>query len=134
MEDNEEKEFEVLLANKRHNEIKKVLTTIATSIASNDDKEIQYLIKTQGENILLLANAVKEAVKKEGKEVTVSFDHKEFASTTKKMCDDIIESNKKVINSIENRLLPDTFELIKSHGITQSVKVKYKSAKDINNI
>jgi hypothetical protein len=46
--------------------------------------------------------------------------------------DDIIESNEKLITSLENRLLPDSFSLVRNnYGHVQEVKVNYKSANKI---
>jgi hypothetical protein len=61
--------------------------------------------------------------------VTKNEDFKTFFETIK---DEILKSNSKVIDTIENRLLPDSFDLQRGKdNLTTSVKINYKTAKEI---
>ena len=122
----DDKKFDALLKDKQHKELKTLLGTIATSISNTEDKGIIKAIEIQTIKVSELIDEVK-TIKNE-------LSTEEFAILTEKICNDIIESNNKVIDSIENRLLPDTFGLIKDeYGVTQLVKVNYKTAKEIKN-
>ena len=122
----DDKKFDALLKDKQHKELKTLLGTIATSISNTEDKDIIKAIESQTIKVSELIDEVK-TIKNE-------LSTEEFAILTEKICNDIIESNNKVIDSIENRLLPATFGLIKDeYGVTQLVKVNYKTAKEIKN-
>lgn len=122
----DDKKFDALLKDKQHKELKTLLGTIATSISTTEDKEI---IKAIGSQTIKVSELIDEL-----KIIKNELSTEEFAILTEKICSDIIESNNKVINTIENRLLPDTFGLIKDeYGVTQLVKVNYKTAKEIKN-
>lgn len=122
----DDKKFDALLKDKQHKELKTLLGTIATSISNTEDKEI---IKAIGSQTIKVSELIDEL-----KIIKNELSTEEFAILTEKICSDIIESNNKVIDSIENRLLPDTFGLIKDeYGVTQLVKVNYKTAKEIKN-
>ena len=122
----DDKKFDALLKDKQHKELKTLLGTIATSISNTEDKEI---IKAIGSQTIKVSELIDEL-----KIIKNELSTEEFAILTEKICNDIIESNNKVINTIENRLLPDTFGLIKDeYGVTQLVKVNYKTAKEIKN-
>lgn len=122
----DDKKFDALLKDKQHKELKTLLGTIATSISNTEDKDI---IKAIGNQTIKVSELIDEV-----KTIKNELSTEEFAILTEKICNDIIESNNKVINTIENRLLPDTFGLIKDeYGVTQLVKVNYKTAKEIKN-
>lgn len=118
--------FNDLQAEKRNKELLKVLNKISETLANNTDKRlISEIIKHQEDLVTLIKN-IKSSESSENSDFS-------FVSLTEAMCKDIIESNTKLINTIENRLLPDTFTLIKNnYGITESVKVNYKTAKFIS--
>ena len=64
--------------------------------------------------------------------VNVEINQDKILPSLQQISKDIIESNNKVIAALENRLLPDNFELVKGYGgITTSVKVNYKEANKI---
>lgn len=110
-------EEEYLLSKIRHEEIKDKLGSLVSALNNDNDKAIIDAIKLQGDKIGQFATAI---------------DNKKIVSCIEKMRDDIIQSNEKVIKALENRLLPDTFTLIKSRmGLTESVKVEYKPANKI---
>lgn len=125
IEEIDEKLFDDLQAEKRNKELLKVLNKISETLANNTDKRlISEIIKHQEDLVTLIKN-IKSSESSENSDFS-------FVSLTEAMCKDIIESNTKLINTIENRLLPDTFTLIKNnYGVTESVKVNYKSANKI---
>lgn len=128
--DKEDKKFEVLLADKRHRELTVGLKNIATFLANKDDSSIVEAIKEQ---VGKMDNLV-SVIQSHNPDVNVELNPKEFVSSAQQICNDIIESNNKVIEALENRLLPDSFILVKGYGgITESVKVNYKQANLINN-
>jgi len=127
IEEVDEREFEDIKAENRNKELIKAINKISLLF---NEKNIIDAINSQSENILKIVKAVKEIPKSE--EVNIELNPKEFISSVNKICEDIIMSNSRLINSIENRLLPESFELIRAYGVTSSVNVKYKSAKEIN--
>ena len=132
IDDIEDIEFERLLADKRHKEVSYLLKNIATALSKDDDKDVIAAINKQGNNFGELIKAIKSIPQTELPEVNVTLNPKEFVSSINKICEDIIASNDKVIETLNKRLLPDTFTLVKdSRGTTESVKVNYKQANKI---
>ena len=132
----EDEEFESLLADKRHREVAGTLKNIATSLLKEkDDKAIVDAIKVQGDKMSELVAAIKSIPKPEKLEtpiVNVELNPQQFVTSINKICEDIVASNNKVIEALNNRLLPDTFILVRGYGgVTNSVKVNYKTAKEI---
>lgn len=129
----DDKEVQELVEEKRHEEILGALKNVAKSFSDKDDAEIAKAINKQTDD---LAKAIANLPKPETPklpEVKIEYNHEKLVSLLNGFTDNIKESNQKVIEALENRLLPDTFELVKGYGgETQSVKVKYKSAKEIN--
>ena len=132
LEENDDIEFDKLLQDKRHKELTNSLKAMATALSNNSDKAVVDAINKQGDNIGQLVNAIKNIAKPESPIVNVEVNPKEFAVTINKICEDIVASNNKVIETLNTRLLPDTFTLIKDWGeVTTSVKVNYKEANKI---
>lgn len=134
--DIEDEKFEALLSEKRHKELTTSLKAISLALVTKNDEAIVEAINGQGEKIGQLVKAIQEIPqpeKPEKPEVNIELNPKEFVTSVQKICEDIVASNNKVIEALENRLLPDSFELIKNYGVTQSVKVNYKQANQINN-
>lgn len=125
----ENEEFDSLLLEKRHGEIIIALSAIAESLTKDGDKEVLEAILTQGERLRGLIDLVSKIP---APEVTVDVNLEELKLTFESIKEEIISSNTKVVETIESRLLPYTFDLIKENGITQSVKVNYKEASQIN--
>ena len=130
--DIEDEIFEARLADKRHKELTKKLGELTAAITSKDDKAIAESIIGQADKIGELVKAIQEIPKPEhpeNPEIKVELNPQEFVTSVKEICKDIVASNEKVIEALENRLLPDTFILVKSYGgATESVKVNYKQA------
>jgi len=134
--DIEDEKFETLLADRRHKELTGTLKTIATHLSSKDGKEVVDAINKQGEKIGELVKAIKEIPqpeKPENPQVNVEVNQDKVISSLQQICEDIVASNNKVIEALENRLLPDSFDLVKGYGgTTQSVKVNYKEANKLS--
>lgn len=127
IEEIDDKEFDDLQAERRNKALIKELKKIGEIIATSTDKGLIEAIAQQQEKMILLINSLQNPKKDEKYQ-------KEFLSLTEKIRDEIIESNNKLIETIELRQLPESFELVKNQfGVTQSVNVKYKQAIDINN-
>ena len=130
-----DKEFDDIVANKRHEELLKSsedllvsLKEISKTLSNNNDAEISVALQNQANKINEL---VKTIITNSKQQINVEYP-KEFVSLVNNICKDILLSNNKVIDSITNRLLPSTFTLIKdSRGITELVKVNYLEASKI---
>jgi hypothetical protein len=133
MKDDENKAFDDLLADKRHKELVSALRVISTSLNKEDKTAIVDAIHAQGLNTEKLIGLIKEVQKQE--QPTININNDKISDALNKICADIIVSNNKVIEALESRLLPDTFEMSRGYagGVVESVKVKYKSAKEIKN-
>ena len=128
IEEIEDDEFDEIVAEKRHKEISGTLKTIASALSKDkDDRAVVNAINGQGEKVAALVKAIENLPKPE--KVNVEINQDKILSSLQQISKDIIESNNKVIAALENRLLPDNFELEKGYGgITTSVKVNYKQA------
>ena len=124
----EESEFEEILAEKRHSELKKGLSNLVLAIKEKEDKTLANAIVAQS---LIFKKAMDEVIKSLPK----GEDSQNLLSSFKLIADMTVSkieaSNNKLIEALENRLLPDTFDLIKNYGETKSVKVNYKMASEI---
>ena len=94
-------------------------------IKSNNNDQVDSLIKSQTKAIAGIVETIKENQPK------IDFDQSEIISLLK----EVIVSNNNVISVLENRLLPHAFILVKGYGqITESVNVLYKPANQINDL
>lgn len=118
----------------QHKELTTSLGKLATAIS--EDKGSAELAKVITNQTTQFVTAIANLPKPEAQkfpEVKIEYNHEKLVSLLDGFTENIKESNQQVIYALENRLLPDTFELVKGYGgETQSVKVKYKSAKEIN--
>jgi anion-transporting ArsA/GET3 family ATPase len=130
IEEIEDDEFDEIVAEKRHKEITKKLGDVATALSNQSDKAIVNAINGQGEKVAALVKAIENLPNPE--KVNVEINQDKILPSLQQISKDIIESNNKVIAALENRLLPDNFELVKGYGgITTSVKVNSKQANQI---
>lgn len=130
--DIEDEKFETLLADKRHKELTVTLKAIAANLLNNSDKEVVNAINGQGDKIGDLVKAIQAIPKPEKPQVNVDVNQDKVISSLQQICTDIVDSNNKVIEALEKRLLPDTFTLVKSYGgVTESVKVNYKTSNQL---
>jgi hypothetical protein len=123
-------EFELLSLEKRHLEIIEALKLISESLAQEEDSAVLEAILAQGEKLSGLIDLIS---KMPTPEVTVDVNLDELKAAFEDIKEEIIQSNAKVIETIENRLLPFSFDLNREpNGLTTSVKVNYKQANEIN--
>jgi hypothetical protein len=124
-------EYEQIITENRHKELKLVLGKIAASLSEKDGNDIVDAIKKQGDKSL---DAFEKAINSLPKpEVNIEINQDLLISSMGKMRDDILKSNYDLKEAIETRLLPDTFTLKKGYGgVTESVKVNYIPANKIN--
>lgn len=126
-------EEDEIIAENRHRELSYTLKSIAKGLVPKDDTAIVNAIKGQCDEF---KNAIGDLLNKlpEQKEpkVNVNIDYENLLTSVREISDKTIlkieESKNEIIQAFENRLLPDTFELVKNFGVTQSVKVNYKPA------
>lgn len=129
----DDSKFEKLLEDKRHKELAGSLKTIASLLSNKDDNGVSEAISIQTKKIEALVESIKLMPTPQIPEVNIELNPKDFVFSVREICADIVSSNNKVIEALENRLLPDTFDLVKYNGFTNSVKVNYKTAKEIFN-
>lgn len=131
IDEKEEKEFEMMLLEKRHKEILRSLRSIAENLSKDNDKELAKIISIQGDKLESLSKFLLD-FKMPNPEI--SFKTESFESFFENIKNEIVASNQSLINTLENRPLPFSFDLERGYGgVTTSVKVNYKSAKQINN-
>lgn len=123
IEEIEDIEFDEIVAENRHKELVDSLKTISANLSQNTDKAVVAAINGQGEKVAALVKAIEK--------VNEKVNNEKILSSINEIGKDIIESNNKVIEALEKRMLPDNFELVKEYGITTSVKVNYKQANQI---
>jgi CMP-2-keto-3-deoxyoctulosonic acid synthetase len=125
IEEVEEDEFNEIVAEKRHKELAQKLGDVATALSMQSDQAVVAAINGQGDRVASLVKAIENIQQP-------IVNNEKIVSLMNQISTDILESNSKVIQALEGRLLPDTFELQRSYGgIVQLVKVKYKSSKEI---
>ena len=124
-------EFELLSLEKRHLEIIEALKLISESLAKEEqDSGVLEAILAQGEKLSGLIDLISKIP---APEVIVDVNLDELKASFENIKQEIIESNQKVVDTIENRLLPFSFDLNREpNGLTTSVKVNYKQATEIN--
>ena len=104
----EDTQFEALLAEKRHKELVSAFIKQSEKIA---------------ERVEVIKNLPEPHVNVNQEKVITSLDQ---------LCIEIVDSNNKVVDTLETRLLPDTFTLVRNNsGYTEYVKVNYKPANKI---
>lgn len=131
----EEEDF--IIAENRHDEIIKSLGKVAAALSNiKEDKAVADAIKKSAERQESVMGKVSTAIEKiKNLEVNVELDSKELLPLLRGIRDEQKankEDNRKILQALENRLLPDTFTLIKGYGgVTESVKINYKKASQI---
>jgi len=132
--DIEDEKFEALLQDKRHKEIVRKLGELAIAITSKDDKELVRVLADQPSVFKSSMEQVINALQNiEPPQVNINYEN--LLTSFKKITDAaalrVEESNNKLIDVFEKRLVPYTFDLVKNYGITESVKVNYKPSNEI---
>lgn len=123
----DDKEFEDLLAEKRHKEVTQSLKGIATLLSkpekSNEDKQIIDAINKQGEAIERVAAAIQSQPKPEKPEVNVELNNTEVVTLLR----EVKEGQKAIIEAFGNRPMVDKFDFEKDNwGNIKTAKVIYK--------
>ena len=134
----DEKLVEQIRQENNHKELITSFGKLTAAITSKDDK---LLVKALTDQPAIFKQSMEQVIKSlpkpETPQVEVNINYENLVSSFKQISEEtalrVEKAINKVIEALENRLLPDTFELVKGYGgETQSVKVKYKSAKEIN--
>jgi len=134
----DEKLVEQIRQENNHKELITSVGKLTAAITSKDDK---LLVKALTDQPAIFKQSMEQVIKSlpkpETPQVEVNINYENLVSSFKQISEETALRVEKAINkgieALENRLLPDTFELVKGYGgETQSVKVKYKSAKEIN--
>lgn len=130
-------EAESIVAASRHKELSGTLKAIAMSLSQKDDSAIVEAIAVSSGKQESIMSKVATAIEKIQKpEVNIEVYNKELLSLLTEIRQGQKENkqdNQRILDALENRLLPSTFDLVKNYGVTQSVKVNYKTATEINN-
>lgn len=132
-EEIDDREFDELLADKRHKELTGALKGIATLLnkPEKDDKAIVDAIKKQGDSLDKVAAAIQNQPKPEKPEVNVVTDNKEIIPLLKEINDGQLELKKVIKEASENKPMVDKFEIRNLGGGTHEAKVIYKPASQI---
>lgn len=119
----DDEEAQEIIAEARHKQIQRSFAKLTSAVTESDSKIIAAAQK-QTEAIGEFAESIKG----------IELNPTEIVSSLLQIREDIVASNNKLIETIETRLLPDTFTLNKrNNGETESVKVNYKPANQIKN-
>ena len=123
----EDKEFDDLLAEKRHTELKGALKGIATLLSKpekDDNKAIVDAIKKQGESLDKVAAAISNQPKPEKPEVNVTIENKEILSLLREVKD----GNDKMLKALESKPMVESFDFqYDNWGGIKTAKVNYKN-------
>ena len=96
-EENDDKEFEALLADKRHKELKSALNNIAVAMGNKKDDGLKEVLKAHSDNISALVNSISNLPKPE---VTVNANNENVATAIKNLelkIDTLIDETKNLI-------------------------------------
>ncbi len=125
----EDKKFKDLLEEHRHVQLKGLLEGISESISKYGTDELALSINKQTDEIKNIFHALSEQIITNSSSDFVS---KKIVPLFEGIKNQIVESNNKVIDAIENRAMPSSFKLVRGFGgYTESVDVIYKSAKEL---
>ena len=111
----DDEEAEKIIAETQYEELYSILKEISLNTSTDDN--LTKAIIDQGQKIADIVKIIK--AEPDNAELTLLF-------TT------LSKDINKLINTLNTRLLPDTFTLVKSFGVTESVKINYKQANNLN--
>lgn len=119
----DDEEAQQIIAATRHKQIQRSFAKLTEAvIASNGDDKLLAAAEKQTLAIAGFSEAIKQ----------IEINPTEYVSSLSQIRDDIVASNKELVETIKTRLLPDTFTLNKSYGgVTETVKVHYTPANQI---
>jgi len=119
-------EEDFLIYELRHEELIEGLKDVATSLSKLDtDSSMIDVLTKQSDEIKKLISVIDVGLKNQNLN--------KLSSLLQSISADIVKSNASVIKTLETRLLPDTFTLVRN-GFTnyvEEVKVNYKQANAI---
>ena len=122
----DDKDFDELLAEKRHKEQTGLLKGIATSLnkPEKDDKAIIDAINKQGDALDKVALAIQNQPKPEKPEVNVTIENKEILSLLREVKD----GNDKMLKALESKPMVESFDFqYDNWGGIKTAKVNYKN-------
>ena len=125
----DDKDFDELLAEKRHKEQTGLLKGIAASLnkPEKDDKAIVDAINKQGAAIEKVASAISNQPKPEKPEVNVELNNTEVVTLLR----EVKEGQMALKEAFENKLMVSEFNFVYDYGNIRTAKVVYKPMKDI---
>lgn len=125
----EDIEFDELLAEKRHRELKKNLGDIANALSKpKEDAKVSEAIEKSSQATVQLVQAIKELPKPQKPEVNVNFDHNSFVASMSKIADRIEQSNKTVVKALNDKPMATQFNVEYDYGNLRTVKIVYTTA------
>lgn len=119
----DDEEAQQIIAATRHKQIQRSFAKLTQAVLeSNGDDKLLAAAEKQTLAIAGFSEAIKQ----------IEINPTEYVSSLSQIRDDIVASNKELVETIKTRLLPDTFTLNKSYGgVTETVKVHYTPANQI---
>ena len=119
----DDEEAQQIIAETRHKQIQRSFAKLTQAVLeSNGDDKLLAAAEKQTLAIAGFSEAIKQ----------IEINPTEYVSSLSQIRDDIVASNKELVETIKTRLLPDTFTLNKSYGgVTETVKVHYTPANQI---
>jgi len=131
----EDKEFEELLADRRHKEVTVALRGIATLLnkPEKEDKAVADAIRESAKAQQAVAQAIKDIPQPKTPDVKVQISQQEIVTSLEGICKRIEDSNKSVVEAMEKKLYVDTFKVTNSgyNGNEKTINVIYKPMNQI---
>ena len=131
----DDKEFEDLLAEKRHKEVTVALRGIATLLnkPEKEDKAVADAIRESAKAQQAVAQAIKDIPQPKTPDVKVQISQQEIVTSLEGICKRIEDSNRAVVEAMEKKLYVDTFKVTNSgyNGNEKTINVIYKPANQV---
>lgn len=131
----DDKEFEELLADRRHKEVTVALRGIATLLnkPEKEDKAVADAIRESAKAQQAVAQAIKDIPQPKTPDVKVQISQQEIVTSLEGICKRIEDSNKSVVEAMEKKLYVDTFKVTNSgyNGNEKTINVIYKPMNQI---
>lgn len=127
----EDIEFEIRLAEKRHNELKNSLNAISNALSKDNDDKIVIAIEKQTNSINQLSTLISKLPTPEKPEVSIEVNQDKVISSLNGIAEKIIKSNSDLLSEIKKyneRPILDKFKIVKdSYGNTKTIELVYKN-------
>ena len=131
----EDKEFEELLADRRHKEVTVALRGIATLLnkPEKEDKAVADAIRESAKAQQAVAQAIKDIPQPKTPDVKVQISQQEIVTSLEGICKRIEDSNKSVVEAMARKLYVDTCKVTNSgyNGNEKTINVIYKPMNQI---